>query len=217
MNKIPFSVYDFFAYLSSGGLIVAAVDYLFGYQWLEQDKLGTPMAILLIFLAYITGHIVAHFSSLFLEQFFIGKILKRPSSSLMGKKPSKILGLLFPGYYRALPKETQERIWNQAKNREFTGSGESLFLHAYSITSKDEKAQKRLDEFRNLYGFSRNLTLSFLLVALLFIIAIIMKIQSINPWWPLISFVFGVALLYRYLKFFRQYSYQLFITYSELE
>ena len=77
--------------------------------------------------------------------------------------------------------------------------------------------QKRLDEFRNLYGFSRNLTLSFLLVTLLFIIAIAWKIKLISPWWPLISFGFGAALLYRYLKFFRQYSYQLFITYSELE
>ena len=85
---------------------------------------------------------MAHFSSLILEHFFIGKILKRPSSSLMGQKPSKILGILFPGYYRALPKEIQERIWNQAKNREFNGSGESLFLHAYSITSKDERATK---------------------------------------------------------------------------
>jgi hypothetical protein len=30
MDKIPFSVYDFFAYLSSGAVLVATVDYVWG-------------------------------------------------------------------------------------------------------------------------------------------------------------------------------------------
>ncbi len=39
MDKTPFSVYDFFAYLSSGGLLAFAIDYLFGSQMILRTGL----------------------------------------------------------------------------------------------------------------------------------------------------------------------------------
>ena len=215
MTKIPFTVYDIFAYVFSGGVVVTAIDYVFGYQWILNVEKSAFLAIFLIFLAYVSGHLVAHFSSFFLEIILVDKILKRPSRILMGENPPKILRLIFPGYYKPLPEATQQRTLSQAKSREFKGTGEALFLHAYAIVTKNKDSQNRLEEFRNLYGFARNMAFSFFVTAILLLIAIFTNKQiSIN--WALVCIGIGLGMLYRYLKFFRQFSYHLLITYAEL-
>ena len=216
MSRIPFTVYDFFAYLASGAVVVGAVDCLYGYQWLLQPNIGVVLAVFLVFAAYVAGHAVAHLSSLFLEQLFVDKLLKRPSRALMGEPTRCYIAWLFPGYYRALPESTQQRIWMQARGRGFSGSGEGLFLHVYAVATQDERVQRRLDEFRNLYGFSRNLSFSFLVVALLLACGACWGNRPPSHWWAVLTAAAGVTMLYRYLKFFRQYSYQLFVTYAEL-
>ena len=35
LRRVRGTVYDFFAYLSSGSVIAAVFDYLYGYQWLQ--------------------------------------------------------------------------------------------------------------------------------------------------------------------------------------
>ncbi|MBI5248164.1 MAG: hypothetical protein HY912_01605, partial [Desulfomonile tiedjei] len=150
ISKIPFTVYDFFAYLFAGSVLVAAVDCRYGYQWLLQKEPRAVFIIFLLGLAYVSGHLVAHLSSWLLEQLFVAKVLKRPSRTLMGEPPAPILGRLFPGYYKALPQETQQRIKIQSQRKGFEGSGESLFLHAYAVVTADERVQRRLDEFRNI-------------------------------------------------------------------
>ena len=42
MDKIPFSVYDFFAYLSSGAVWVVTADYVLGTGLLNQKEI-TPV------------------------------------------------------------------------------------------------------------------------------------------------------------------------------
>ena len=68
MDKIPFSVYDFFAYLSSGTVVLATVDYVWGLGVLERREVGPVLGIVLVILAYVSGHIVAQFSSFLFEQ-----------------------------------------------------------------------------------------------------------------------------------------------------
>lgn len=73
----------------------------------------------------------------------------------------------------------------------------------------------RLDSFLNLYGFARNLAFTTLAVGIAL---------SARTWWlrpdpglakyAVIALVVGVFLVYRYLKFFRQYSYELFNAYA---
>lgn len=215
MSRIPFTVYDFFAYLSSGSVIVAVIDYLYGYQWLQRDKQSVVVGLFLVFLAYIVGHLVAHFSSLVMEQAFVSKLLKRPTRTLLGEAPRRGIAWLFPGYYRRLPATTCERVREVARRRHFTGEGEALFLHALAIVKKDEKAMRRLEEFRNLYGFARNMTFSFLVAAVLLAIGTRWGGEPPSYWWAMGAAGLALSMLYRYLKFFRQFSYELFVTYSE--
>ena len=55
MNRIPFSVYDFFGYLASGFVLLATYDYVLGSRWLMADTLPPGLAILLVLLAYVIG------------------------------------------------------------------------------------------------------------------------------------------------------------------
>ena len=217
MDKFPFSFYDFFAYLSSGAVIVATGDYVFHFGLLNQRDIAPVLAVELIVVAYVLGHVVAHFSSWIFEQVVVGRFLGRPAPILLGSGPRlRSFQLIFPNYFRALPKATQERVNAQALNRGCTSSGEALFLHAYAtLTNCSEKAQTRLDDFRNQYGFARNMSFAFLISALVLVVGHRID-PALETLWAGCAGVVGVALFYRYLKFFRQYSYELLLRYAEL-
>src|ERR1700732_4479052 len=87
MDKAPFSVHDFFAYLSSGIVWVITADYVLGIGLLNKKDIPVVLGVALIIFAYVCGHIVAHFSSLTMEHILVGRFLKRPSSILMGENP----------------------------------------------------------------------------------------------------------------------------------
>src|SRR5208282_6158616 len=115
MDKIPFSVYDFFAYLSSGTVVLATVDYTWGLGILQRKEVGTLLGIALVILAYVTGHIVSQFASLLFEHTIVKRILKRPLALLLGEKPRWILfAWIFPTFHRAFPEHTRRRINEQA-------------------------------------------------------------------------------------------------------
>jgi hypothetical protein len=78
MYKIPFSVYDFFAYLFSGAIVLAAVDYVGGTGVLIQKDVGLFLGVAFVVFAYVAGQIVAHISSALFEQLFIMRFLSRP-------------------------------------------------------------------------------------------------------------------------------------------
>jgi hypothetical protein len=217
LDKIPFSTYDFFAYLSSGVVIIAAADYVWGLGLLTRGSMSSALAVVLVILAYVTGQIVAHFSSLVFEQFIVHRILRPPTTLLLGGHPrSKILKWIFPNYHRVLPIATQQRIRAQFSARGFREEGEALFLHAYSTVTADERLQARLDGFRNQYGFARNMAFAFLLSACAISEAHWYGRQGVRLRWAVLGALAGLSLFYRYLKFFRQYSYELFLRYAEL-
>jgi len=217
MDKLPFSVYDFFAYLSSGAVIVAAGDYVFQLGLLRQREIPPVLGIELIVIAYVLGHVVAHFSSWILEQVAVGRLFGRPLAILLGAKP-RLRGFrwIFPNYFRPLPKATQEQVVVQARSRGCGSSGEAFFLHAYAaLTGGNEKAQRRLDDFRNQYGFARNMSFAFVISALAIAVGHCMN-PALELRWSACAGVMAVALFYRYLKFLRQYSYELLLRYAEL-
>jgi hypothetical protein len=217
VEKIPFTVYDFFAYLSSGAVWVLTADYVLGFGLLDRDKVSPMLAVVLIIFTYVCGQIVAHFSSFILEQTVVARLLKRPNTILMGEQARlRLFRWVFPGYFRALPKPTQQRVLAQAQVRGVQSTGEALFLHAYPIVSANGALQARLDDFRNQYGFARNMSFAFLTSAITILMAHRFGYHPVRFRWALLSGLAGIALFYRYLKFFRQFSYELFLRYAEL-
>jgi hypothetical protein len=143
--------------------------------------------------------------------------LKRPSSLLMGAKPSfKPFKWLFPNYHRPLAAATQASVRRQAAARGCSWEDEELFQHAYPVVTAEERAQARLDDFRNQYGFARNMAFAFLVAAAAIAVAYRFGHQPVRLRWAVLALVAGITMFYRYLKFFRQFSYELFLRYAAL-
>jgi hypothetical protein len=110
VSRIPFGVYDFFGYLASGFLVLAALDLVFtGGSVLKSDmQLLTGLFWLVV--AYVTGHIVANISSFLLERLLVQRLLGRPYQVLFEVPARKQWTRVFAGYHEPLPQETRERV-----------------------------------------------------------------------------------------------------------
>jgi hypothetical protein len=218
MDRIPLNPYDFFGYLASGLLVVVGMDMVFGFpSVIGKDFKAIESAVLLL-VVYVVGHSVATPAKALLEDLVVARLLRPPNFVLFQENKPKARRLLFPGYYVALPEHTRGKVLNKAKSEGIDGTGEDLFLHVRYSPSilNDERLLTRLGNFLNQYGFHRNLSFSALLVGL----ALLIKIKffaSNDPQFikfAMAALIVGIGLFYRYLKFYRQYSYELFSTYG---
>jgi hypothetical protein len=123
---------------------------------------------------------------------------------------------LFPNYFSPLPSSTIERVNAQLAVRDVKGTGEGVFLHAYAVVTACSERQQRLDVFRNQYGFARNMCFSFGCASVAILAAHKLNYHPVQLRWGIISALAAVTLFYRYLKFFRQFSYELLLRYAEL-
>jgi len=89
---------------------------------------------------------------------------------------------------------------------------------------RESAAEERLSSFLNLYGFTRNLILAGFLSSLILLIGSFRDIWSkpriFHPdtlGWSLASIAIAVVMLYRYLKFFRLYTVEVFRTYAVID
>jgi len=91
-----------------------------------------------VVLAYVCGHIVAHFSSFLYEHVAVSRLLKRPYDTLMGGTPRwRLHRVMFPNFCRPLPDEIQLRVNARMQSRSFSGRGEGFAL--YLLTRTDGK------------------------------------------------------------------------------
>lgn len=219
MERTPFDPYDFFGYLASGLLVIVGMDLLFGFPHVFGQDLKLVDIVLLLFGMYIAGQLVASPAKAVLEDGIVDKLLKRPTVNLFRKKRPWARWILFPGFYKPLPKTIQARVQNRISAENASASGEGLFLYVryHPEIRTNEKLLVRLQTFLNMYGFARNLAFASLVVggALLVKNRISPDVHLVRYGWT--ALIVGVLLFYRYLKFFRQYSYEMFNTYAGIK
>lgn len=224
MSNIPFSIYDFFAYLASGVIVIGATDLALGGLLFDSETFPFAQALLLIALAYLLGHVVAHLSSTFLENLLVRRVLKSPEDHMFREKQSTILSRVLPGYTAPLPARTQKRVLQRSTSAGFPAPGRDLFYHCHAIARHDEATSARLNAFLYLYGFSRNTSLALLYSAIIFLLVTIGLVRPLSvdsAGLPLIAlaviaFLLAAIMLLRYLKFFRHFTQEVFVSYSEL-
>lgn len=227
MNKIPFSIYDFFGYLSCGFLLLAAVDFAFNGSALLTKKLdGLSGSVLFsILLVFVMGHILANVASSLLESGMLKRVLG-PSEEVIFAEQRRNGGWarVFPGYYGTLPKETRARVLAKAQERAgITTPGRGLFLHCHAIVKREQVTLERLNNFLNAYGFCRNLSVTALLSAFIALWPAIGAAWRGAPLphasfeWAGLGLVAAVGMFYRYLKFYRLYTVEVFASYAETE
>ena len=211
MNYIPFSIYDFFGYLAAGFAVLAAADHAFDGGWLLREDLSLVFGIFWIAVAYVLGHIVASFSSFLLEWNIARERLGPPEEVLFRKDAGTRWAWLFPGYFRPLPEKIRERVLERAKEKAgIDEPGRALFLHCHSVVKREQALLGRLNSFLNLYGFCRNVSAASLLVVPLLL-------AGGKPWWALASAALAFGMFHRYLKFFKHYTVEVFVSYAEVE
>lgn len=216
MNRIPFDPYDFFGYLAAGLVFVVGMELTLGFpRVLGQDLKVVDIAALTVGV-YVAGQIVAWAAKSLLEDFFVDKILARPSTNLLKSKKPAVRGFLFPGFYKPLPGAIRNKVLAKAKSEGVEDTGEALFQHVRFLPAirDDDALIRKLDSFRNQYGFNRNLAFTSLIVGLAFVVKAKVAVNTDVLEYGITALVVSAVLLYRYLKFFRQYSYEMLNVYA---
>ena len=132
-SKIPFTSYDFWAYLSGGFLLLFVADQVAGTGLFARDTWTVVQGVVAVSFAYVAGQLVASISSVLLERILIGKLLGYPRNVLFGHaKAWQWVRALMPGYFSALPDQTKQAALEKASAVGITEPGEALFWAAYA-------------------------------------------------------------------------------------
>lgn len=217
MDRIPFNPYDFFGYLASGFLALVGMQFIIGFPSIIGHEFKVIDGIMLLLAVYVTGQILATPAKAILEDFMVGRLLGRPDALLLKVSRPMIRGFLFPNFYRPLPAKTYSDFLRKLESDGVQDKdGEDLFLHVRfsSIIRNDEKLMGRLTGFLNQYGFNRNLAFTSLIVGLALIVKWRLTGDTELMKYGISALIAGILLVHRYLKFFRQYSYELFNSYA---
>lgn len=215
-QKIPFTSYDFWAYLSAGFLLLFAVDQAAGTKLLMRDSWTVVQGVIAVSLAYVVGQLVASVSSWLFEKVLVGKLLGYPRNVLFGQpKAWPWVRRCIPGYFEALPDATQKAALDKGGKVGVIASGEALFWPAFANARATPPVMARLNDFLNLYGFSRNIALVGLIDAAIFQWSFLQPNSAdVHLLYARIALVIGLGMTLRYLKFFRLYAVEVFTSFA---
>jgi hypothetical protein len=172
-SKVSFWAYDIFGYLLPG--LVLIVGFAKSNQWVYDNvhlhwTSGSYADYAIILgIAYTIGHLVSGLSSFALERLLLRHILKYPTQQMFKENDntSKYVKLFFPGYFRPYSKDFQKSVKDKIK-KEFDiepSEEHDLFWLSWSfVCANHPVAYKRATHFLELYGFSRNMSMSFLML-----------------------------------------------------
>lgn len=216
----PFTDYEFYAYITSGVILIAGVDYtLFGGILVNGTEWTIVQGVFWTMISYLVGHIGAGLSSFTLEQILLTKIFRPPTLVILDLcKPrwfERLFKSLFAREYSALPSancgDILDKLATKLKcDRASLNDPEALFQTAFSISRYEPTGEARLNQFMNLYGLCRNVAFSFLLVALLLIWKRICNPTAMDDWLLIATSVMAVGMFGRYLKFYSAYTRETF-------
>lgn len=215
-NKIPFTSYDFWAYLSAGFLFLFIADLVAGTGLLARDSWTVVQGVVAVSAAYAVGQLVASLSSLVFERLLVGKLLGYPRNVLFGQPRAwRWVRALMPGYFSTLPEQTRQATLDKGKATGVTSPGEGLFWAAFANARATPVVMSRLDSFLNLYGFCRNTALvAFVDAGLLYWSYRWGGGPDERLYWSLAAIAVGVGMTFRYLKFYRHYAVEVFTSFA---
>lgn len=224
-----FSDYDVFAYLAAGIAALLAWDYTFGSHWIIGANWSAASGTTIVLVAYIVGHIVAWPASWLLERCVVRCVLGPPSRALLGEPPpgrfATIKQALFPDYFTPLDRPLAERVRFRAAREGQPGlSGQSLFWTAFAHSKHDVSTYSRMTQFLKLYGFCRNIAFVGVTAAIMIATGALWRAANTSfstdvgsrLLWAALVCVAGVAMFYRYLKFHRLYTVEVFVGYANI-
>lgn len=216
MDKIPFTNYDFWAYLSAGFLLLFCLDFIAQTELFARPSWTMVQGIVAVTAAYAAGQVIAQASAFVFERLLVDRLLGAPRDVLFGKpRLWKPLRSILPRYFQALPAHTRAAIYQKAGIAPDEISGEALFQIAFHQSREMTTVSTRLTSFLNQYGFCRN-------TAFVALVNAAMLYAAYRWWgrpaqylhWSWVSFAMAVAMTLRYLKFYQHYAKEVFTAYA---
>lgn len=171
--NINFWAYDIFGYLLPGLLLLAgyAKANTCIYEIIHPHWISGKYAdyAILLGIAYTLGHLISGLSSFFLERLILRHILKYPTRQMFKENDdtSIFIKFLFPGYFRPYTKVFQNTVKEKIKtefNIDIMEDHDIFWLCWSFVCINHSVAYRRATHFLELYGFSRNMSMSFLLL-----------------------------------------------------
>jgi len=148
-------------------------------------------------------------------------VLRSPEETFFEEQRKGGWASVFPGFYDQLPTQTANRVLRKSTEKAgISEAGRSLFFHCHSVVKRDKAVAERLSTFLNLYGFCRNISMALVIAALVLVVGggIRWYGGQIHPGkflWAGAAVAASIGMFYRYLKFFRQYTLEVFVSYPE--
>jgi hypothetical protein len=225
MDRLPLTLYDVLACVVSGLVLLVEGDTAFGADRLLQGDLSLASSVVVVIGAYILGHVVAHLSGFLFERAFVRAYLGAPDEVLLRERRRGIRAFIFPGYFDPLSELERGNILAKGKGVGLDPAGREIFSYALPRVRRaaSGSGSGKLETFLNLYGFCRNTSFAVLCAGGLLLVG-----GWLAPWqllggpaaeacWGVASILVGVILFYRYLKFFRLYTAEVYHTYAALD
>jgi hypothetical protein len=230
--QIPFTLYDFFGYLlpgiTFGALMLLSFDVpkiidvltkkvignfsIPNYTYLFRDFIAllheSPwfISVCTLLISYIVGHFLAALSSYFLEKLLVQSWLQYPTENmfeLRGKKKR----YLFRNFRRAYTLEFIDKFKFQFESYfklPLASSNDTFWITFEFVAHNCPATFARSIHFLNLYGFSRNLSMTFLTAGITLMYFEFTNMPTVH--WMLVCCYFGISLIlyWNYLKLLRR-------------
>ena len=221
-NLVRFSDYDVFGYLIPGLVLIACWDLVQGthFVW-EHENWTISAAAFVVILGYVLGHIAAALATLCFDRLLVRGVIGAPPVLLFkrSRQPSWHAWILGE-YLVPLHPHVRERVIAAAgldPAKATTDIGETLFWRAWPVIKRDPIPCARMESFLRLYGFCRNFSFVSLVAAVAIATAPLFPhgANDVDPRWAILALFISAAMFYRYLKFLRLYSVEIFSTFAE--
>jgi len=193
----------------------------FGYKFLIADFVSrllheSPIffSALALLIGYITGHVIAALSSLILERVFVEKYLQYPATNMFELEGKRSLPKIFFGKYQRGYSEDFRVGYKEKFERTFTipfGNPNDIFWLSFEFVAHNcPAALSRAVHFLNLYGFARNLSMTFVLGGVPLLVFLLFRVLPgiASTWFTLLVFVsfllLALVFFWDYLKLLRR-------------
>ena len=214
-------------YLICGFVVLAAGEAASDGKWLFASNWQPESVALFGILAWCAGYCISRCSRVLLERKLVRGFLKSPEETLLadhGHDDRTWRERLFPNWFRPLPEEKRDSILRAAEVDGIREPGSALIRHAFEVVYQQPAILRRLELYRQLSDICRSLCVGFVAVAAILVAGIVWHgvyarlgqsdLRKLG--YCALSLFEAVGMLYRYLKFERQYAMGVLVGYAEL-
>lgn len=219
-NWFPLTNYEFYAYLTTGMIVVAAADRAFmGSVLANEASWKVVYAVFWTAIAYLIGHIVAMPSSALLEHWLAKRVLRDPSAIILGLEEKRLRERCFGTVvgareYEPFPKDFRSGILTKIagvlKVSESAVEPEAAFQCAFAQARSITDSATRMDNFLNQYGLCRNVSFASALAAGFLAWFACQTGERLDTILAIGAGVLALGMFARFIKFYAAYTREVF-------